>query len=81
MLLQNQLIETLAKNYNLHHLKPKIFQVPLANPALFVSVAVFDLKAQIIHLLHYTNLMTQHNIAEGLDVFMGEIFSASHTHW
>jgi hypothetical protein len=34
-----------ATIYNLHHLKPQIIQVPLANPALFASVAVFDLKA------------------------------------
>ena len=49
---KKRLIQTVATIYNLHHLKPQIIQVPLANPALFASVAVFDLKAQIIHLLH-----------------------------
>lgn len=69
----------MAKIYNLHYLKPRIIQVPLANPVLFVSVAVFDLKAQIIHLLCDTNLMTQDNFAEGLDVFTGK-FSQSVTY-
>ena len=63
----------MAKLYNLHHLKPKIFQVPLANPPLFASVAAFDLKAQIIHLLHDSKLMIQPNFAEGLDIFTRKI--------
>ena len=67
-----RLIQTVATIYNLHHLKPQIIQVPLANPALFASVAVFDLKAQIIHLLHNNDLMTPENFAEGLDVFTGK---------
>ena len=62
----------MANIYNLHHLKPNIIQVPLANPALLASVAVSDLKAQISHLLHHTNLMTLGNFAEGLDVFTGK---------
>ena len=62
----------MANIYNLHHPKPKIIQVPLANLALFALVAVFDLKAQIIHLLHNTDLMTPVSFVEGLDVFTGK---------
>ena len=62
----------MAKIYNLHRLKPQMIQVPLANSALFALVVVFDLKAQIIHLLHNTGLTTPSNFAEGLDVFTGK---------
>ena len=41
---RNQLLNILAEAYNLIHLKPKMVNVPLANPALFAAVAVFDLK-------------------------------------
>ena len=34
---RNQLLKILAEAYNLIHLKPKIANVPLTNPALFVA--------------------------------------------
>ena len=55
---RNQLLKILAEAYNLIHLKPKIVNVPLANPALHAAVAVFDLKASILDILHDEKLMS-----------------------
>ena len=55
---RNQLLTILAEAYNLIHLKPKIVNVPLTNPALFAAVAVFDLKASILDILHDEKLMS-----------------------
>ena len=68
---RNQLLKILAKAYNLIHLKPKMVIAPLANLALFAAVAVFDLKASILDILHDEKLMPNENVAPGLDIFSG----------
>ena len=69
---RKQLLNILAKAYNLIQLKPSIVNVPLTNPALFAAVAVFDLKASILDILHDEKLMLDNNFAPGLDVFSGK---------
>ena len=54
------------------HLKPKIANIPLTNPALFAAVAVFDLKASILDILHDEKLMSNEHFAPGLDMFSGK---------
>ena len=62
----------MAEAYNLIHLKPKIVNVPLTNPALFAAVAVFDLKASILDILHDEKLMSNEHFAPELDIFSGK---------
>ena len=69
---RKQLLNILAKAYNLIQLKPSIVNVPLTNPSLFAAVAVFDLKASILDILHDEKLMLADNFAPGLDVFSGK---------
>ena len=57
---------------NLIHLKPNMANVPLINPALFAAVAVFDLKASILNILHDEKLMSNQYFAPGLDIFSGK---------
>ncbi len=66
------MLNILAKAYNLIQLKPNIVNVPLTNPSLFMAVAVFDLKASILDILHDEKLMLANNFAPGLDVFSGK---------
>ena len=66
MLHKESTLKILAEAYNLIHLKPKMVNVPLANPALFAAVAVFDLKASILDILHDEKLMSNKNVAPGL---------------
>ena len=60
---RNQLLKILAEAYTLIHLKPKIVNVPLTNPVLFAAVAVFDLKASILDMLHDEKLMSNQHVA------------------
>ena len=64
---RNQLLKILVEAYNLIHLKPKIVNVPLTNLSLFAAVAVFDLKASILDILHDEKIMSNEHVAPGLD--------------
>ena len=69
---KNQLLNILAEENNLIHLKPKIINVPLTNQALFAAVTMFDLKASIMDILHDEKLMTHQHFSPGLGIFSGK---------
>ncbi len=55
-------------------LKPKYGLVHIHNGAV-VTILVFDMKAMILSILHDTVLMQCENVAEGLDIFTGDVES------
>ena len=66
---RKQLVKVLTNAFNMKGLKPKIVKVPISNG--FASVAVFDVKAQLLSLLHDPSIMKEENFAKGYDIFSG----------
>ncbi len=59
-------------SYCVTHLRPMNTDVRLHDQPR-VTVPVFDAKAMILDLLSNENLMNKSNIAEGYDVFSGDV--------
>ena len=82
---REQLVNVLAEAFNMKQLKPKIVRVPTLNG--YASVPVFDVKAQLLSLLHDPSIMTEANFAEGYNIFTGRPTEEStqygevHTGW
>ena len=66
------LLQRLSDAYNLQHLKPTIYKVFIQEKTVLTSVAVFDLHAQILSIVHNAKLMQQENFAPDYDVFTGK---------
>ena len=66
---REQLVIALAEAFNMKQLKPKIVKVPTLNG--YASVPVFDVKSQLLSLLHDPTIMREENFAEGYDIFTG----------
>ena len=66
------LLQRLSGVYNLQHLKPTIYKVLIQEKTVLTSVAVFDLHAQILSIVHNAKLMQQENFAPDYDVFTGK---------
>ena len=62
----------MESSYCLTHLCPMNTEVRLHDQSR-VTVPVFDAKAMILDLLSNENLMNKSNIAEGYDVFSGDV--------
>ena len=62
------LLQRLSDVYNLQHLKPTIYKVLIQEKNVLTPVAVFDLHAQILSIVHNTKLMQQQNY----NVFTGK---------
>ena len=66
-------------------LKPKIVRVPTLNR--YASVPVFDVKSQLLSLLHDPSIMKTENFAEEYDIFTGKTtqeasqYGEVHTGW
>ena len=72
LLPRKSLIRSLEDTYKTTALRPKNVAVQLHDQS-FVTVPVFDTKAMIIDLLTDDTLMNEINLAEGYDIFTGEI--------
>jgi len=71
MYTRDQLLEIIEENFNLHHLKPKLVKVPTEDG--YVSVGVFNVKAQILSILHDPKIMHEDNFADGYDIMTGKV--------
>ena len=56
------LLQRLSDVYNLQHLKPTIYKVLIQEKNVLTSVAVFDLHAQVLSIVHNANLMQQEKL-------------------
>ena len=63
---------SLSDVYNLQHLKLTIYKVLIQEKNVLTSVAVFDLHAQILSIVHNAKLMQQENVAPNYNVFTGK---------
>ena len=66
---RDQLVNVIAEAFNLKQLKPKIVKVPTLDG--YASVPVFDVKSQLLSLLHDPSIMKEENFAKGYDIFTG----------
>ena len=78
------LVKMIAESFNLHHLKPRIYKVPISQGT--ASVGVFDLKSKLCSILHNPELMKEENIAEGYNIWNGkteesDVYGEIHTGW
>ena len=62
----------MESSYSVTHLRPMNTEVTLVDK-LRVTVPVFDAKSMILDLLTDQNLMNNANIAEGYDIFSGDV--------
>ena len=69
---RDQLVNLLTNAYNLHHLRPTIVSVSIKDNSKRASVAVFDVKAQILSILHDKRIMQKENFAKDYDIFSGK---------
>jgi len=82
---REQLVSILTGAFNMKEMKPKIVKVPISNG--YASVAVFDVKAQLLSLLHDPTIMHKDNFAQGYDIFTGlpteesTQYGETHTGW
>ena len=58
--------------YNLKTLTPKIYKNQVCENTLLTSVAVFDLRAQVLSILHNNQLMQPYNIVPDYDIYTGK---------
>ena len=66
------LLKVLTKVFNLHESKPTIVRVPVSMNTSHASVAVFNVKARLLSILHDENLMQPQNFAKDYDIFTGK---------
>ena len=69
---RKNLLKRVAEVYNLTTLAPKIYKIKVQNNTLLTSVAVFNLRAQVLSILHNNELMQPHNFAPGYDIYTGK---------
>ena len=62
----------MESSYGVTQLRPMNTEVTLHNTSR-VTVPVFDAKQMILDLLTDQNLMNKSNIAEGYDIFSGDV--------
>jgi len=72
MLSRKNLLKRVAEVYNLITLAPTIYKIEVRENTLLTSVAVFDLRAQVLSILHNNQLMKPHNFAPDYDIFTGK---------
>ena len=72
MLRRKNLLKRVAEVYNLTTLVPKIYKIKVQNNTLLTSVAVFNLRAQVLSILQNNELMQPHNFAPGYDIYTGK---------
>ena len=65
-------IQSMESSYSVTHLRPMNTEVMLHDTSR-VTVPVFDAKHMILDLLTDQNLMINANIAEGYDIFSGDV--------
>ena len=82
---RQELVNVLVESFNMKQLKPKVVRFPTLNG--YVSVPVFDVKSQLLSLLHDPSIMKAENFAEGYDIFTGKTtqeasqYGEVHTGW
>jgi hypothetical protein len=82
---RSQLIDTIVEAFNLMYTKPKIVKVPVTGG--YASVGVYDVKAQLLSLLHDPEVMMEDNFASGYDIMTGlpteesDCYGEVHTGW
>ena len=58
--------------YNLITLEPNFYKIKVRENTLLTSVVVFDLRAQVLSILHNNQLMQPKNFAPDYDIFTGK---------
>ena len=71
ILSRKQLVQLLAKYYQLNFLKPKLHSVPLTDGSI-ATVPIFGVKALLIAFLNDALRMHQENFASNYDIFTGK---------
>ena len=75
------LLSQVETDFKTADMKPTYGSVRLHNNSL-ATVPVFDMKAMILSIVHDETLMRDEHIAEGYDIFTGDICNQSgHTHY
>ena len=69
---RERLVEELTMAFNLYESKPTIIRVPISRNTSLASVAIFNVEARLLSILHNANLMQEGNFAKDYDVFTGK---------
>ena len=72
MLSGKNLLKRVAEVYNLQKLAPEIYKIQVRKNTLLTSVAVFDLRGQVLSILQNNQLTQPHNFAPDYDIFTGK---------
>ena len=72
MLSRKNLLKRVVEVYNLTTLGPEVYKMQVHENTLLTSVAVFDLRAQVLSILHNNQLMQPKHFAPDYDIFTGK---------
>jgi len=79
MLTRKKQLKRVAEVYNLTTLKPKIYKIQVCENPLLTSVAVFDLRAQVLSILHNKELMQPKSLHLIMTFSLENQYLLSHT--